>query len=146
VRVLPADTQDYAWLLNKIGYEPTFDFRAIKAVNRNDHIEGMVGFDNTAPNSMEIHFYTISVGAVRALLRPTFEWGFEQAGKNVLIGRLRESESKARRFVRHLGFREAYRVRDGWAKGEDLIIVEMPRAACRWIRKDSHGQERRAAS
>ena len=109
------------------------DFRAIEAVDDFDEIKGMVGYDNSTPNSIEIHFAVEGPMAIRALVRPAFQYPFEQGSKNILIGRISADKARALDFVFRLGFHTAYRVRSGWAEGIDLVFVQMRKSECRWL-------------
>lgn len=139
IRVEAAPTASFSWLLERIGYAPTTDFRAIQAVTPYGRICGMVGFDHWMPNSCQMHVALDTPIATRALLHPAFSYPFEEAGKTVALGFVPGSRARSLRLARSLGFTEAWRVRDGWERGVDLVAFEMRKENCRWIRKQKGG-------
>lgn len=69
----------------------------------------------------------------RSLLRPAFSYPFLEAGRSLLLGIIPADNTKSCGMARRLGFREAYRVIDGWSVGIDLVVHEMRRHECRWL-------------
>lgn len=51
----------------------------------------------------------------------------------VIIGVTPSDNKKALRLNKHLGWREIYRIRDGYKVGVDLVVQEMRREDCRWL-------------
>lgn len=131
VRAAPA--HHYSWLLVRTGYAPTQGFRAIEAVDESGRIFGMVGYDGWIPNAVQMHIALDSPLAVRALLRPAFEYPFLEAGKQMVFGVLPADRTRAVALALHLGFDEVGRVEDGWAPGVDLVHLAMLKRNCRWI-------------
>lgn len=87
-----------------------------------------------------------------------FDYVFNQAGFDVLLGPVDSTNVQALRFDTHLGFRPEAMIAGGGKDGVDLILLTMRRADCRWLkyplppalriwpthlplRTDSHGRE-----
>ena len=70
----------------------------------------------------------------RALLDAVFDYPFRQLDLAAVLAPIAASNEHALRFDTHLGFTEAHRVPEGWARGVDLIILEMRREACRYLK------------
>lgn len=133
--VRAAPSEHFGWMLSRIGYAPTAGFKAIEAIDYSGAIAGMIGYDNWTPNSVNMHVFLERPIAWRALVRPAFEYPFLQAGKEYVLGLLPASRSKVVKFLSRLGFREQARIRDGFAKGDDLIFSALHRDDCPVLRK-----------
>lgn len=140
MRVQVAPPGDLQWLVERTGMWPSAAFRALEAVDESGRIRGMVGYDTWMKSTCFMHVALDSPMAVRCLVRPAFTSLFEDAGYEVAMGLTRASNIAALTLARHLGFREVYRIRDGWQPGEDLVVSEMRKVACRWL-----ARERKAA-
>jgi len=132
--VRAAHPSHYLWLMKRAGCAVTGAFRAIEAVDAQGEIRAMVGYDLWTATSVWMHVAIDSPVAGRSILRPAFEYPFLEAGRDIILATVRGSNLKARRLDEHLGFREVHRVKDGIAHGEDLIMFEMRKSECRWIK------------
>ena len=133
MRVRAASPMEFVWLKDRTECALSPTFRAILAED-NTGIRGMVGFDGWTANAAQMHVCLESPGALRALLRPAFSYLFHEAGRNIALGLVPSHNDAALRFDKHIGFRETYRVKDGWAPGDDMVLLEMRRDECRWLR------------
>ncbi len=136
VLVQPAPPEHYVWLGEHAGCGITQDFRAVEAVKAG-RILGMVGYCDWAPNSARLHVAVESPWVIKYLLGPGFSYPFREVGVGLLIGITPANALKAVKFNRHLGFREAQRIKDGWGTGVDLIVFEMRRDECKWLNPKS---------
>lgn len=137
MRAIP--TIDVEWFARRTGYAPAADARAIAAVNARG-VHGMVVFDHWTPASAQLHVALDSPIAGRALLTAAFDYLFNQCGRLVAIGITPTENANALRLNRHLGFRATHLVRDGWAKGVDLVVFELRRE--RWIEIEARRRAR----
>lgn len=81
----------------------------------------------------------------RHMIRESFRYAFKMCGVNTIFGLVDSHNEAAVDFDRRIGFKEINRVKDGGLDG-DLIMFQMNKADCRWLRKVNHGQEKRTAS
>lgn len=110
----------------------TPDLRAIEAIDeRTGRIVGMVGYNLWTKNSVNVHVAAESPSVWRSLLAPGFKCGFGYV--EVLLGVVYGDNAKSQRFARKLGFKETHRVKDGAAKGVDLVLFEMRKNECRYL-------------
>lgn len=123
----------FMWLVERAGCTASTEFKAIEAVDENGRIHGMVGFDGWTENSVVMNIALDNPASFRHLLRPTFEYAFLQAKRGVALCMVRATNTRSARLCQKVGFREAYRVKDGICVGEDMILFEMRREECRWI-------------
>lgn len=104
-------------------------------------VKAFVGYDCWTPNSVQMHIWVAEgVSLPRKFVREAFRYPFEQCGRGLVIGLTPGYNSAALEFNRRIGFREAYRVPDGWSLGTDVVIQEMRRDECRWISQRFHEQ------
>lgn len=120
------------------GYVPGADARALAAVDERRRVRGVVGFDRWTPNAVHLHVALAAPSAGRVLLPAAFAEAFSD-GRTLARGEVRSSNLRSLALARHLGFREAHRVVDGWAPGEDVVLFEMRREECRWLQEVPHG-------
>ncbi len=123
-----------AYFASLIGYTPSIGFKAIKHT-KDDKVLAVVGYDYWTPNSVQMHIWIQSPKAFssRQFIREAFRYPFEICGRGLVIGVTPGDNAKALEFNRRIGFREVYRIKDGWSLGTDVVIQEMRRAECRWL-------------
>jgi len=129
----------FNWLLERSGAVGSDGFKAIEALGPDGRIHGMVGFDGWTMNSVCMHIALDNPAAFRSLVHPIFEYAFHQCNRGIALCTVRSNNTRSLRLCERVGFREAYRVRDGFEVGIDLVLFEMRREECRWI------QQRKAA-
>lgn len=132
-------TEHLDWIEARAGCVLTRHARAIAAVDSAGTILGMVAFDAWTESSAQMHVAVDRPIAVRALLGAAFHYLFEQAGRAIAIGFVRVGNERALKFDKKVGFREVARIADGWDIGEDLVVLELRKADCRWLK----GRDRR---
>jgi hypothetical protein len=113
----------YAWLCDKLGCGITSHFRALEAVREDGSIAGMIGFDTWWHNAAQMHFAAESSVAMRKLLPQAFSFVFAQ--REVVVGWVPASMEILLRMAFRLGFRELCVVREGWKRGDDMIMLEL---------------------
>jgi hypothetical protein len=136
MNVSAATPEDFAWLAMATGCAMTSDFKAIKAVDSSGKIRGMVGYCLWTRNAVQCHMAVDHPIVWRSLLKPAFEYPFEQADKGVILGIIPEDNLKSRQMATDLGFTAMHTVANGHAPGVGLVVFEMTRAECKWIRRE----------
>ena len=132
--VRAAAPESFAWLLARAGGEPTPTMKAIEAVDASGRILGMVAGASWTPASVTVSIAIDDPCAARPLLKAAATWIFEQTDRLTMLAVIREDNTKSLRFAKGAGFREVYRVRDGWRLGIDLVVLEGRREWCKWHR------------
>lgn len=144
--VQPAPTEHFAWLAERANLVPGPQFGAIEAVTDGERIVGMVGFDGWLPNAVSLHVAMeepdrvpreLRREALRQLTRVGFGIAFNGCGRNVALATVLSSNERSIRFTESLGFRKVATLTDAWAPGVDLLIYQMRRDECRWLRKEA---------
>lgn len=67
------------------------------------------------------------------VVRETFNYPFNICGLSAVLALVDSENQAALDFDSRLGFKEIYRIPEGGLEG-DLIVLEMQRSKCRWIR------------
>jgi RimJ/RimL family protein N-acetyltransferase len=133
VIAVAAQPNDFAWLVERTQCAPTAGFRAIKAVDESGRIRGMVGYDGWTENAVTCHMAVDTPVAWRALVPAVFEYPFEQLGRGIMLGVIPAHNVRSWHLAGRFGFELTHRVRDGWAKDDDLLILELRRERCRYL-------------
>jgi hypothetical protein len=130
-----------AEILNKeIGVKPTSDLQAIFWANPETQIiEWCVGFDGFLGKTCQIHVVNFSKKYTpRKLLFAVFDYAFNKAGVETLIGTVNSLNEQAMQYDQNLGFTEKCRFEGVHDNGGDLVIFEMKKADCRFIREQKY--------
>jgi RimJ/RimL family protein N-acetyltransferase len=133
MQAIGAFDHDYQWLVDRVGCFIDPGFRAIKIVDEGGRIHGMVGYGAWTENSVMCHIALDNPAALRTMVTAGFKYPFEMAGRGVMLATVRASNVRSYRLCRRLGFEEAYRIKDGIAVGEDIILMQMRREDCRFL-------------
>jgi len=123
----------FEWIEGRTGCVLTRRARAIQALDASGRIRGVIAYDCWTESGVQAHMAVDSPVVWRSLLRPAFSYPFVEAGREVLLGIIPADNAKSCGMAKRLGFREAYRVVDGWSTGVDLVLFQMRRHECRWL-------------
>jgi hypothetical protein len=96
----------------------------------------MFVFDSWSPNSVQCHqAVTDPLVFKHGFHRMAADYVFNRAGRNLMIGLTPSDNEAAIKLNEHYGFREAWRVPDGYDKGVDYIVYMMHRDECPYLEK-----------
>lgn len=130
-----ARPSEIEWVCGKLPYPFNPTARGVLNVSE-DHIGAAIIYDGWTPNAVQVHVY--SSGPVHLFnpdyLREIFAYGFVQCNKGKLFTVTPADATASLAVSRYLGFTETYRMQDGWAVGIDMIVKEMRREECRYLR------------
>ena len=118
------------------------DFQALGRIGVEGKLIGVVGYFGFAGLTCQICDAGEGNWLSRELIRATFDYPFRQLNMEYLFAKIRATNARALRLDRRVGFKDFARLHDGWTLGEDMIVLTMSRADCRWITQDA---ERMAA-
>lgn len=101
---------------------------------RNDG--AMVIYDGWTHNAVQVHIYSQGPAHLfrRDFLLEVFSYAFIQCGKGLVYTVTPDDADDSLAVSKALGFREVFRQKDGWAVGTDMIMKEMRREECRYLR------------
>jgi hypothetical protein len=123
------------WLEERAGCVLTRNARVMKVVDDTGRTRGAVAYDDIIANgSCEVHMAVDTPWAWRRLIPACFIYPFITLGLRVVVGVTPGGNARALAVNKHLGFRETYRVRDGWAEGVDMVVQELrPEDVKQWL-------------
>ncbi len=105
------------------------------AIDSSGEPKGVVLLDNWADNSVMGHIAIQHPMAMRNLPFEALKYVFLTCNKGIFLGAIPADNSESFKFHKHLGFSEMHRIEDGYALGIDIILMQMRREDCRYIKK-----------
>jgi hypothetical protein len=96
----------------------------------------MVVYDAWTHNAVQAHIYSSGPRFLMdpVFLQEVFTYAFVQCNKGLVYTITPEDAKASLAVSKALGFREVFRQKDGWAIGTDMILKEMRRDECRYLR------------
>jgi hypothetical protein len=123
-------------LLEHVGVQPCGDLQALFWVDEENKIEWVVGFTAFIGKTCQMHMVNLKGGYTpKGLLFGAFDFPFNYLGVEKAIGILNSLNTKAVEYDKKLGFTEVVRLEGMHDDGGDLIVMEMNKADCRWIKE-----------
>ncbi len=117
------------------------DTQGIIAINGRGACVGACVMDSWSNTSVQVHIWIGNPMAIRhGFLHEIAEHVYVTCKRDVMIGIVPGDNAKALKFDKHIGFEEVARIKDGFNRGVDYVILEMRRENCRWL-KENHGRE-----
>jgi hypothetical protein len=96
----------------------------------------MVIYDGWTPNSVQCHIFSSSPRFLfdKVFVREIFTYAFIQCDKQLVYTITPEISKTSLKLSKALGFKEVFRQKDGWDIGVDMVVKEMRRGECRYLR------------
>jgi hypothetical protein len=135
----PLNTKnEWLWASSRAQCNFCEDTKGIVAY-KDDQIVGAVILDSWSHNSVSIHL-TIEDPLIlkNGFPEEVFNYVFNTCDRGIILGATPADNLKALKFNKHIGFKEVYRVKDGYKVGVDFVIFELRKEDCRYI---EHGKE-----
>lgn len=141
VTFLPLRKEHWEWIYRRASPELTSRTRGVVAQSETGTILAAAVFDSWTYTSGQVHVAIENVAAIRhGFVYECMDYFFNTCDKKVLIGLTPSNNVKSLKFNRHLGFREVYRVKDGYDYGVDYVVQELRKEECRWINEQRHAR------
>ena len=123
-------------LLNEIGVQPCGDLQALFWANKEKQIEWVIGYTAFIGKTCQMHMVNLKGGYTpKELLKAAFDYPFNQCGIEKTLGIVNSNNEKAMEYDKKLGFTEKMRFDKLHDDGGDIVVFEMNKADCRWIRE-----------
>ena len=123
-------------LLNEIGVQPCGDLQALFWANKENQIEWVIGYTAFIGKTCQMHMVNLKGGYTpKELLRAAFDYPFNQGGIEKTFGIVNSNNTKAMEYDQKLGFKEIMRFAAMHDDGGDIVVFEMNKADCRWIKE-----------
>jgi hypothetical protein len=133
----PLQTQACVDFLREHGVQIKYseDLRLLARLNADMAICGVVAYNGFVGKVCTMHVAGDETRRWidRQYLYLAFHYPFEVCKLNTIIAPVGAKNASALRLDRKLGFRDVYRIKNGWDENEDLILLEMKRIDCRWL-------------
>jgi len=123
-------------LLREVGLQPCGDLEALFWTDEKDNIEWVIGYTAFIGKTCQMHMVNLKGGYTpKGLLFGAFDYPFNYCGLEKVFGIVNSLNEKAMEYDQKLGFEEAIRFPKMHADGGDMVVFEMNKADCRWIRE-----------
>lgn len=123
------------FLRHHASVQPATDTQCIGWVTDEQKLVIVVGLTSFLGSVAQIHV-AFADGwhfSPRSMLRAVFDYAFNKAGREMLLGIVNSKNLKAMRLDLHLGFRELYRLPGLHDDGGDIVVLGMRKNECRYI-------------
>jgi len=133
--VITVFDQDFLtrWLCQRIGLQPSPDFKAIGSVSYADQrLRGVVGYDGFNGTSVVMHMAGEPGWLDKALLTAAFDYPFNVLGCNQVLAFVPSGNDVALDIDKRLGFEVVVEL-DGAHPDGSLFVLRMRRENCKWI-------------
>lgn len=126
-------------LQKEIGVQPCADFQAIFWADEDRNIEWVVGYTAFIGKTCQMHMVNLKGGYTpKLLLKSAFEYPFNICDLQKVFGIVNSNNTKAMEYDQKLGFKEVYRFNGVHDDGGDIVVFEMNKSDCRWIKERKH--------
>lgn len=130
-----ATREEILWVTSKLPIPPTSNSKGV--LNYVDEeIGAAVIYDGWTPNSVQVHVYSAKPARLfsHEFIHEIFWYPFVQCNRELLYSVTPADAEASLGVSKALGFRETYRMKDGWEPGVDLVLKEMRRDDCKYLR------------
>lgn len=130
----PLDTkEEFEWMQAKTWIELCESTRGIVAID-DKGIAGCVVMDKWTDSSCQAHIAIRNPLCIRhGLITAACEYVFITNNRKTMFGLVPDTNKKAERFDKHIGFEEVTRIPDAFNNGVGYIVMRMDRDKCRWL-------------
>ncbi len=133
--LIKAATHDEIEQASRImGYNPSRHVKGISILEEKS-LGACVLYDYWTPNSVQVHVCAPSLSALFNVgtLREIFRYPFILANRALCVAVTPSDQKGSLAVSSWLGFKEKYRIRDGWSPGVDMVLKELRREDCRFL-------------
>jgi len=137
VRFVPLADRHWAWIRERTNPELMANTKGIAAEDDKGKILGVCVCDTWTYNSVQLHIAIDNPIVLKngRLQKEVFDYIFNHSGRGIALGLVPAGNEKAIRFDKKLGFVEIFRIKDGYEEGQDMVVLEMRKEDCRWIKQ-----------
>lgn len=130
-------SRDWQWLSERAMCALCEDTKGITAL-RGDKIVAAAAFDSWTYTAVTAHIAIDDPLVIRAgFIDEIMRYVFDTCGKQMIVGIAHSKNRALLRFIEKLGFKELYRVVDGYDYGIDIVVSRLNKDD--WEKRD--GQE-----
>jgi hypothetical protein len=123
-------------LLREVGVQPCGDLQALFWTGDDNKIEWVVGYTAFIGKTCQMHVINlVEAYTPKKLLFGAFDYPFNYLGVEKIIAVVNSLNTRAMEYDKKLGFAEVLRLAGMHDDGGDLVVLEMNKADCRWIKE-----------
>jgi hypothetical protein len=123
-------------LYREVGVQPCGDLQALFWVNEENKIEWVVGYTAFIGKTCQMHVVNLTEAYTpKQVLFGAFDFPFNHLGVEKAIAIVNSLNTRAMNYDKKLGFTEVVRLEGMHDDGGDLVVLEMNKADCRWIKE-----------
>lgn len=128
-----------AWVAERVGRETPWTREGAIGLENNGELVAGVVIDGYVPDARaSMHCAIERHGMNKMFLYACFDYAFRHLNLKVLLNPVSESNEASMRFTKHIGFTEIARIPQAWNGEENLVLFQMQRKDCRWLKGVSY--------
>jgi RimJ/RimL family protein N-acetyltransferase len=136
----------WAWINSRLGIPWSEDFRAIGFV-KSDCLAAVIAYNGFTGRACFMHSAIDDPSVInRTFVQAIFDYPFNQCSCSHIIALVGSDNHRALDINKRCGFKEIHRLAGAGPDNDDLVILQVTRAECRWIKDTSNGQEKCSSS
>jgi hypothetical protein len=132
------------WFFARNPIEHTDLFVCLGSRNSAGDLLGVVGYDRWTGASCEMHFVGSPGWLTRRFMWAAFDYPFNQAECNLVLGRISSHDRHAISVACRIGFEHVFTLPDVYTDGHE-VVLRMYKSQCKWL-EYHHVEEVKAAA
>jgi hypothetical protein len=105
-------------------------------VDKNNEIEWVIGYNAFIGKTCQMHVVNLKESyCPRGVLFGAFDYPFNFLGLEKVFGIVNSLNTRAMEYDKKVGFKEVIRFPGMHGDGGDLVVFEMNKVDCRWIKE-----------
>jgi L-amino acid N-acyltransferase YncA len=122
-------------LLKEIGVQPCNDLEAVFWTDNQNNIEWVAGYTAFIGKTCQMHVIGFNKAyCPRKFLQGAFDYAFNFRSRDKVFGVVNSNNKESMEYTQRVGFKEATRFSKMHDDDGDLVVHEMDKANCRWIK------------
>lgn len=135
----------WAFVNTRLGIPWSSDFRAIGVV-KNDCLAAVVAYNGFTGRSCFMHSAIDDPSVIgRTFVQAIFDYPFNSCGCTHILAQVEGSNARALDIDIRCGFKEIHRLERAALDGSDLVLLQLTRDECRWLKGNHNGKEERSS-
>lgn len=128
--------EDKEWVSSHLSIPGVSDMNGIVAMTGEWPAAACI-LHNWTYNSVMAHIVILKPIVLKhGFIQEVMEYVFNTCGRKIILGSVPSENLKALAFDTHIGFKEVHRVKDGFKDGSDIVLIELRKEDCRWIKDE----------
>jgi len=117
--------------------QPSNDLRALLWYSKKGTIDWVVGYNNWIGKTVQMHVVSSGESNPKTLAFAAYDYPFNQCGIDIIFGVINSLNKKSIILAEKAGFTEKERWEKMHDNGGDIVLMEMKKENCKWIRHEN---------